>query len=419
MVTTRLTAHGTPVPDRWKSLLFVLFLSVAISLLASMAAGYSLIWHLTITTSNTVILALGMGMYSIPGALLGPFIGPLIDRYDRKILLVASEVFLSAASLISTLVVIFGQASVPFVFTLLVIRGIGQAFQGPSFQAMVPLIVPEEHLGRVNGLSQTIIGGGAIISPPLGVLLYTIFGLQATLIFHATGAALAAVILMFARLPGIHLSIEQRTGVISEFLEGARSVRAVRGLGLLFLFVMFGILIFQPVNALWPLLVHEHFGGGGFEVSLSEIFFGSGFLIGSIILGIWGGGRHLIRLVLLSCISQGLIVFAISQLPSSAFLWFLPPAVFLGLVWPFMQGPLNATVQKRIEPLKLGRVMALLNSLINFATPLGMIVVTLAGEGVKSQTWYLVCGLALTALALCAFIPPSIRGLDKYDPRSM
>ncbi|MDR1422245.1 MAG: hypothetical protein LBI64_05205, partial [Coriobacteriales bacterium] len=68
-----LTAHGTPVPERWKSILVILFASVAVSFLASFAAGYSLIWHLTVTTSNVVVLAAGMGLNSIPGALLGPF----------------------------------------------------------------------------------------------------------------------------------------------------------------------------------------------------------------------------------------------------------------------------------------------------------------------------------------------------------
>ncbi|MDR1421255.1 MAG: MFS transporter, partial [Coriobacteriales bacterium] len=384
----------------------------------SFAAGYSLIWHLTVTTSNVVVLAAGMGLNSIPGALLGPFIGTLIDRYDRKKVLIASEVFLSLASLAASLLIILGQVTLPLILSLLVLRGIGQSFQGPSFQAILPLVVPERHLGRVNGLSQTIVGGAAIISPPLGVLLYTLIGLQATLIFHTLGAAIAAVILLFVTVPDVHLSIEQRSGVFSEMLEGARAVRAIRGMTMLFLFVMLGVLVFQPVNALWPLLIYEHFQGGAVEVSVSEALFGSGFLVGSIILGIWGGGRHLIRLVLLSCISQGIIVLAISQTPTSAFTWFLPLAVILGLVWPFMQGPLNATVQRRIEPLKLGRVMALLNSLINFATPLGMIVVTIMGESFTSQRWYLVCGIALTLLATLAFIPPSLRGLDRWNRTS-
>jgi DHA3 family macrolide efflux protein-like MFS transporter len=412
--TADLTAHGTPVPEGWQVKLLILFISVAVSLLASMAAGYSLIWHLTITTSNTVILALGMALNSIPGAILGPFIGTLIDRYDRKKILIASEVFLAVASLTAALLIIFGQVTLPLICVMLVLRGLGQAFQGPSFQTILPLLVPERHLGRVNGASQVIVGGGAIISPALGVMLYTMVGLQATLMLHAVGAGLAAIILLFVTIPELHLTLEQRTGILAEMLDGARAIKAVRGLALLFGFAMIAIIIFQPVNALWPLLIYQHFQGGAVEVSVSEALFGAGFLLGSVVLGIWGGGRHLIRLVLLSCVSQGVIVFFISLMGPPQFLWFLPLAVLLGVVWPFMQGPLNATIQKRIAPQKLGRVMSLLNSLINFATPLGMLLVAIAGDGVGPQSWYFGCGIALTVMAAIAFIPPSIRGLDTY-----
>lgn len=408
-----LSAGGTPVPERWFRLVATVWTGQFFSFLLSTAAGYSLIWYLTDTTGSSVVLALSTIMYFIPVALLGPLAGTIVDRYNRRTIMIVADVYVAAVTLMMAILVIQGFTSVPMIMVILLLRSLGSAFHMPAMLAAMPLMVPNRHLVRLASLDQAIMGVSNIAGPALGIFMYVTFGLQVSLFGGALGAMFAAVILMLVRIPEAHMDKAQRSGVFSELADGFRAIRACHGMTPLFVLIVIGCMAFMPIASLFPLMTKNYFGGTGFDAALVEAVFGSGFVLGSIVLGIWGGGRRLVLVVVASTITQALTFGACGLLPNNHFMWFVMLSGFGGVFDSFFNGPLNALIQRRIAPQKLGRVMALFNSIMSFAAPLGLAVAGPIADQIGVASWFVISAVCLAVVGVLAFLLPSIRSLDK------
>ena len=184
-------------------------------------------------------------------------------------------------------------------------------------------------------------------------------------------------------------------------------------IGWLFVIIAVGTVFYFPIAALYPLMTAQHFGGGGFEASIVEGVWGLGMLIGSIILAIWGGGRHLPRIVCLSTLAMGAFTLAMGLLPSNGFVWFVALDLLLAVITPFFGSPYTGILQKTIEPVKLGRVSAFTMAMFMLASPLGLLLVGPLTEIIGMTTWFVVSGIAMGLLAIMAIFWPSIRTLDR------
>lgn len=410
------SAAGTLVPERWKSIVTVVWTGQLFSFLFGGAASYALVWYLTETTGSAIILAFSTMMYFIPLALLGPFAGTIIDRYNRKSIMIVTDVCVAAVTIVMALLIIVGFISVPLVLAIIFLRSVGTAFHMPAMQAAMPLLVPDRHLVRIASLDQGIMGLSNIGGPALGIFMYVTFGLQVSLFGGAFGALLAAAILLFVRFPEVHLDKSQRTGVVNEFKDGFRAIRNCRGMTPLFVVIMFGCMAFMPIASLFPLMTYNHFGGNGYDASVVEAVFGIGYLLGSLILGIWGGGRRLVIVIAVSTITQAITFGACGLLSQEAFFAFVILSGLSGIFGAFFNGPLNAIIQRRISPEKLGRVMALLSSVMSFSAPVGLAIAGPIAEEIGVAAWFVISGIALAVVGVVAYIMPSIRSLDKVKP---
>jgi DHA3 family macrolide efflux protein-like MFS transporter len=180
----------------------------------------------------------------------------------------------------------------------------------------------------------------------------------------------------------------------------------------LFIVIMFGCMLFMPISSLFPLMTYNHFGGDGYAASVVEALYGIGFVLGSLVLGIWGGGRRLVLVVAASTLLESSVFAVCGFLPSNAFYWFVALSAFAGLFGAFFNGPLNALIQRRIAPEKLGRVMALFSSVMSFSAPVGLAVAGPIAEQIGVAPWFVICGFGLVVLSIFVFLSPSIKSLD-------
>src|SRR5215510_6947743 len=115
---------------------FILWTGQSLSLVGSQAVQFALIWWLTETSGSATILATATLLGLLPPIVLGPVIGTLIDRWDRKTVIVA------AASLLLAWLFAVGIAEIPHVLSLLFLRALGAAFHSPAMTASTTLMVP-------------------------------------------------------------------------------------------------------------------------------------------------------------------------------------------------------------------------------------------------------------------------------------
>ncbi len=407
-----------PYEGNWKRTMAVILTGQAFSFLTSSMAGFAVVWYLTVTTGSATVLALATLAAVLPQGLMSPYAGTVVDRLNRKyIMMIADGIIALGTLVLAALFFVMGDA-VPVwcIFVLLVLRSFCAAFQQPAFQAVTPLIVPQKHLVRIGSITMGISSLTYIAGPALGVLAYEMLGMQAALLSDVIGAAIAITAIACVFIPNLHLAKEERTGVLREMLDGWHELRRHAGILALSVFIAVGTVFYFPIAALYPLMTAQHFGGGGFEASIVEGVWGLGMLIGSIILAIWGGGRHLPRIVCLSTLAMGAFTLAMGLLPSNGFVWFVALDLLLAVITPFFGSPYTGILQKTIEPVKLGRVSAFTMAMFMLASPLGLLLVGPLTEIIGMTTWFVVSGIAMGLIKegdRYVILWPSIRTLDR------
>lgn len=405
-------AAGNPLPRNWISVIAIIWCGQALSIFATVAASFAAMWYITETTSSAIWLSLASMAALLPVALLSPFGGVAADRYNRKHVIILADGSAGIFSFILALVIMSGHLSVPLMLLLLAVRTGGQAFHGPAMSALMPHLVPERHLIRINSMDQTITSLSSIIGPALGILLYTFIGLQGVMLLDAACATLACCCLGAVRITLNSPHASEQKSVLQEMKEGCHFILRDKGLRNLMLLVMFTMLLFMPVASLDPLMTYEHFKGDGFQASLVEAVFGVGLLVGSAAILIWGGGSRRVPLIIVSGIVLGLSLAACGFLQSDQFPLF---AVLVGISAAAIgcyNAPIMPILQKRTPDEKFGRVMGIFLAGSSLAAPIGLSFSGFIAEAIGITTWFIVCGTLVALCCALAWFSKNIRALD-------
>ena len=368
-------AAGNPLPRNWISVIAIIWCGQALSVFATVAASFAAMWYITETTSSAIWLSLASMAALLPVALLSPFGGVAADRYNRKHVIILAD----------------GSA---------------------GMSALMPHLVPERHLIRINSMDQTITSLSSIIGPALGILLYTFIGLQGVMLLDAACAALACCCLGAVRITLNSPHASEQKSVLQEMKEGCHFVLRDKGLRNLMLLVMFTMLLFMPVASLDPLMTYEHFKGDGFQASLVEAVFGVGLLVGSAAILVWGGGSRRVPLIIVSGIVLGLSLAACGFLQSDQFPLF---AVLVGISAAAIgcyNAPIMPILQKRTPDEKFGRVMGIFLAGSSLAAPIGLSFSGFIAEAIGITTWFIVCGTLVALCCALAWFSKNIRALD-------
>ncbi len=131
------------IPD-WKKTFLTIWAGQAVSMLTSSVLQMSIVWYLTMRTESAAVLTLATLTGFLPRAVLGSFCGTIVDRYDRKRVMIAADLFIAAVSSLLAIAGSFGEIPIWLIFAVLFLRSIGTAFHYPSLHASTPLIVPKE-----------------------------------------------------------------------------------------------------------------------------------------------------------------------------------------------------------------------------------------------------------------------------------
>ena len=207
----------------------ILWFGQALSILGSQAVQFAIIWWLTAETGSATVLATASLIGLLPPVVLGPFAGALVDRWNRKRVMLIADSAVAAASAALALLFWLDQASPEFVFGALLVRAIGATFHGPAMIASTTLMVPERHLTRIQGLNQSLQGGLMIVSAPLGGLLLALLSMAQILVFVDVGTALIAVaVLAFIRVPQLPTGEETARGRPSVLRDVGAGLRYLR-----------------------------------------------------------------------------------------------------------------------------------------------------------------------------------------------
>ena len=397
----------------WQKRFYTIWIGQAFSMVGSALVRFALIWWLTEETKSAVVLTTATIASTLPMIGLSPFIGPLVDRWNRRWMMVISDALI--AILTAGLAVLFalGYAQVWHVYVILFLRSFGGTFQSPAMQASTSLMVPKNQLARVGGMNDTLMGVVNIISPPLGALLVKTISMQGTLAIDLVTAVLAIGPLLFISIPQPGKDLKaQRASFWNQMHEGIRYVWGWRGL--LFMFIVLATLRFfmAPAFSLLPLMVTEHFGGDALELAWMSSAHGFGFIAGGFVLSVWGGFKRRTSTALVGLIGVGLGSIAFGLIPANAF-WLGLAVMFLRTAMvPFIRGSVMAIFQTYVPPDLQGRVFTLLLTSISIMAPFGLALGGPIANTYGVNTIFVLTGIGCLGVALIWALNPSILNME-------
>ena len=399
----------------WKRKFVLLWVGQAVSILTSMISQYALIWYLTYSTGSAAVLSVATTAAMLPQGLLSPFTGAFADRFDRRVIMMAADGAIGLVSLGLVAAAADGSLTTAAILLALALRSVGSAFHTPCIQAVTPLLAPPEALTRCAGWSQGIQTVSMLLSPALAALLYEQAPLAWVIALDTLGAVFAILGVLLARLPVLRVGdAGQKLRVWADTVEGFRVLRSKRWLWELCLICALFSVVFMPVSALYPLMSMDYFHQGTQGAALVETIWSVGMLLGSVVLGFWGGTRNKVYTMLGSVLFLGVTLVLTGLLPPSGFTAFSVLTMLMGLSAPFFNSIFTALIQEKVEGEYLGRVLGLTGAIMTLASPLGLAASALFSGRTGLSVWFLLAGIGTLACGALAFALPSIRHCD--DP---
>ena len=377
----------------------------------------ALIWHLAVVTNSALIMSLASIAGMLPMAVLGSVAGAYVDRWNRKKTMIYADLYIAMVSLVLVIYTLFADLPIWAVMAVLFFRSIGSSFHTPAISAVTPLIVPETHLTKCSGYTQTVQTIGYIAGTALAAILYPLWGVSGMVLLDVAGAILASVAVLIVKIPSPpkkdpDLPSPITAGLFRGVMEGYKIIRKNRGIFAILWTGTIVSILFSPVSALFPLMSMDYFGGTTTEASVVEAVFAVGMLVGGIVLGMWGGFKNRGITLSTSVAIIGLTIGLSGILPVTGFVFFAVFSFVMDLAAPFYSGIQTALMQERIQPEYLGRVFGLYGSLLSFAMLIGFVITGAFAEMIGNPMWFLLSGIGILSLAMLMFFLPDIRKID-------
>jgi len=396
----------------WKVRFFPIWVGQQFSLFGSAIAQFALVWWLTQKTGSATVLATASLVAMLPQIVLGPFAGALVDRWNRKRVMIIADSFIALVSFALALLFWAGKTEVWHIFLVKILRALGGAFHWTAWAASISLMVPKEHLTRISGLNQTLQGVRNILTPPLAAFLLYLLPISGILMIDVLTAFLAVAPLLVVFVPQPKME-GKRPPYLRELHEGFRYVWNWHGLFYLLLGATLLNALLNPAFTLLPLLVSKHFGKGALELGTLQAAFGFGVIGGGLILSIWGGFKRRIYTSFLGMLGMGIGVLFLGLVPGWLFWGAVGAMAFIGIMSSITNGPLVAILQAAVAPEMQGRVFSISDTLAGGASPLGLAIAGPVADLWGIQVWFILGGISLLLMGAAGFFIPAVIRIEE------
>jgi len=420
----------------------IVWLGQIVSVMATNMTQFALtIWVFELTGSVTA-LGLVQVFFITPFLLISPIAGVMVDRYDRKLMMMVSDLTAGLATVALLVLQAMGMLEVWHLYVAAIFQGLGNTFQWPAYSAAISTMLDKKQYGRANGMMSLIEAGPGVVAPLLAGSLLPILKLAGILFIDVATFLLAIGLLLM-----VHIPQPQRTqdgdqaqgNMWKEALYGFRYIFARPGLvGLLSIFLLGNLFSGIQWTLLAPMILSRT---GNNSVMLGSVQSAGavGALVGGVLMSAWGGFKRRIHGVLLGWILASLTL-TFTGIGRDLSVW-IPAMVGGAIFFPLINGSSQAIWQAKVAPDLQGRVFSsrrliawvtnpitpviagLLSDYVmepamqtsnNFSQFFSGLVGTGPGAGMGLLT--VICSLVCVFVGLSGYYIPAIRDLEDILP---
>jgi len=400
------------------------------------------VWAYQVTGSAEALALVGFFSF-VPILLMTPFAGALTDRWDRKAVIILSDVGAALATGIIAILYFAGNLQVWHLMVAGAVGGLFEAFQWPALSASITNMVDKQNYTRANGLLSLADSTSRIIAPLLAGVLLVFVGLGGILVIDILTCAMAVAALLLVHIVK-PTGVESTPATIANILRDA-------GYGFVYIWrrgsLLASALVFFFINFFgdlsWilvaPMLLERT--GDSTALAIVQSALGMGGIVGGLLLSTWGGTKRRMDAILIGFILAGIFGTALMGLGQSLPVWIVA-GFFIMFFMPISGGSSQAIWQSKVEPALQGRVFAARRVTAQVSAPLGMVMGGMladrifepmmqnvnsagaqifgplvgTGPGAGMAVILVLSGLACALIGVVGYFVPVLRDIEKILP---
>ena len=401
------SAEAQPIPAHWKRNVALFLSGQTISLFGSMIVQYAVMWYVTFETRSGLAVALYAIVAFLPQGIVSIFGGVLADRMNRRILVMLADAVIAVVTLVLAMAMLAGITDLWVILLAVAVRSLGAGVQTPAVTAMIPQITPADQLLRVNGVFGTIQSAMALLAPAAAGAVFGIWGIVPVFFIDVVTAIIGIGFLALVAVPTLAAVTEKTSTYREDLVEGIRYIGhhpIVRWLLLVFAIIF---LLSVAPSFITPLMVARTFGAEVWMVTVLELAFSIGMVLGGVLVSTLLAKRSRMGMIVVSTFGFGVFTVALGL---STNLWVFYAFMFLfGFFVPLFSTPFLTLFQETVEPEKQGRVFSFVSIVMALATPIGMTAFGPLADVVAVETLLVVAGLLTIVVFVVALLVPSGR----------
>lgn len=398
----------------WKKNTALFLTSQTLSLFGTMLVQYAIMWHIVLKTQSGAMMTIYILVAVLPTFFTSLLGGVWADRYNKKYLINLADGSIAFISLAIAISLSAGIDSIALLMIAACVRGLGQGIQQPVVTSLIPFIVPEDKLLKINGLNSSLQSGINLLSPLVSASLMSLAPLHTLFLIDVVTAAIAICILyFFVKVPFTKHKTENKEKILHlrDLTDGLKYLKNQKYLLLLIIFSGLNTFFISPF-VLIPLQITRNFGVDLWRLSAVEIAQGVGMIVGGLLIGVWCF-RNKIYAIGVASVVIGILNISFGLWTN--FTLYLVCMVIFGIIWPYFSTPSVTLIQERVAPDYLGRVLSVFTMLGSLAMPFGMLFFGPLADIVNINYIFIGTGAIMVFLGMMYFVSKTLREVGVKD----
>ena len=385
----------------WKKNIIRFLLAQTISLFGSSLVQYAIVWYITLETSSGIMLMISTLCGFLPQIIISIFAGALIDKYNRKKIIIFTDITIALATLLLALIFFMGYKELWILFAVLIVRSSGTGLQTPTVNSIIPTIVPKEKLMKINGINSTLGSLMMFLSPVVSGAILSVATLEVTLLIDVVTAIIGVLVTLTVFIAATNKE-DKESSYLNEIKNGFLYLKENKFIRKLLLFQILILFLISSAAFLTPLMIARSFGNEVWRLTASEMVYSLGMILGGILISFWGGFKNKLNTTIIAGAIYGAVMLGLSFAPT--FIIYLIFNTLIGTTTPCYNTPLTVTIQEKVPSKMQGRVFSFMQISSSCALPLGMVVFGPLADIVSVELLLMSSGILVIVVTIIAFI---------------
>jgi len=362
------------------------------------------------TTGSSAKMGAVLAASLIPSLVIGFFSGAFVDRYNRKNIIIGTDLLRGLILALFAVLFYFELTNFYMILTMQMLLSVNAAFFDPAIPSVIPQIVDGKDLATANSKHQFANGFSTIAGAFLGGIFISMFGYLWVFVVNAISFLLSAFFECFIKIPLLQKDTTEKrvsAGILSDLKQGYQYILSDKALLIILFTVMIIHFFVGSIEIFMPVIANAISEDGARNLGFFQAAFGAGTIIMAVVLSI-----KTISGIEKFTLFGSIFLIGVLYIAASFFTGNETILVGLYLIMIFLFGcgiicagiSFKTLLQKKVDNSFAGRVFAVVGSVGNSSIPGAMIVYGFLMEKYDFQNLLMISGLVLIPLSIISFI---------------